>query len=359
MRTLTLRSGAIRPTEREAVRMRVPEPLYDKGRHMPSSVQKVVLPRRHILRCSDYAKCVRGKWISAERAISGSRWNWYMCRGRTSPKAKPPEVQKTQFSEGTMKEIEVKKGKKRALEKEMETHDANTETRPARTRTVTVGQGTVGGASYSFSFGNSTTQPFGSNLLSSSIISSSPGTRVGNPDNGTAGTTANPAPDSWNRIPAPARVNGSEAEGTAISPMAQTKIGAAELMPRLPLSGAKSHSFETGGRTGDSRVLDSGAVIAAGAARTASENENLAFYVDVGRTDGAGVGRADAGKVDGASDGKAGRTIDGGAVRIEWTASNGATAIAGNPNRKEVGYISSWRKREFQLKVTNACAEPE
>jgi len=347
MRTLTLRSSAIRPTEREAVKMRVPEPLYDRGQHLPSKGQKVVLPRRHILRCYYYAKSARGKWVSAERAISGSRWNWYMCRGRTTPKVKPPEVQKIQVSDGKMKEIEVKKGKKRALEKEMENGtNAQAEMRSARTRVATTEAGTADGTPHSFLFRNPTTRT-DTNLFSSFIFRS-PGTHVGNPDNGTAGTTTNRTAFSRNRAPPSTMGSGSEAEGTEviIGTLAKSSV---VVMPRtigLRLLGAESCSSESSGtnaRMRDSPAAGFKTATRNSATRTASADTKIEFFAGANRT-----------KANGDADG----AVDGGIVRGEWSTSNGPGTITGNPG-KGVGYIGSWRKKEFQLKVTNACAEPE
>lgn len=114
MTTLSYRSSAAaRLLEREAAKPRIPGPLVDM--HSPAQMgrklQKAYLSGRSFLRGFYYAKKARGSWVSAERAITGMRWNWYLVHGKTIPRSKRDEEHTTKVSQGLLKEMKGMEGK--------------------------------------------------------------------------------------------------------------------------------------------------------------------------------------------------------------------------------------------------------
>ncbi|HSB47230.1 MAG TPA: hypothetical protein VLD37_04385 [Candidatus Bilamarchaeum sp.] len=97
------------PGKLKSVR-REPEELPKFGNALRG--QQTYLSSKSPLRCYYYNKQVRGRWSSAERSITGMRWNAYLVSGKTLPKLEPLAPQKMQVVKGIMREIEAGKEKK-------------------------------------------------------------------------------------------------------------------------------------------------------------------------------------------------------------------------------------------------------
>jgi len=339
MAALTFRNSAIRPMEGEAVRMRVPEPLCETQPRVFKG-PKVALSRRHILRGYYYAKSARGKWMSAERAMCGSRWNWYMCRGRTTPKFKPPETHTSPFSTGLLKTVETKKEKKHIAGRPGTTDDVSLhlpaaprlrisckENRDTGTNAATCANGTLS------LFSDVTVVPGG---VGDARVSS--GLKInGSNETGNANATTSPL--------AAVSVKMEKMPACAL-PVTQT-VRQISQQSDWKISPAKDNTTIFPSRTFQMKVE--------GAQMPSGNMPVGAMAVSFGTAPvsrGAAAVSLDAVLLspDAAANEPALRQ---GAVGAQ------SVSISGIPLQKEVGYLSSYRKKEFQLKVTNATAEPE
>jgi hypothetical protein len=110
--------------------------LIPKQREPPKSGnvlmgQQTYLLGRSPLRCYYYNKQGRGRWSSADRAVYGMRWNAYLVSGKATPMFERLQHERLQSASGLMKEIETKKSRDRSGTLSLEAYEKRSHTKKA------------------------------------------------------------------------------------------------------------------------------------------------------------------------------------------------------------------------------------
>lgn len=376
MTTLTYRNS-VKPGGREALKPRVPEPRLERGYgRFGCKVRKVYLSGRSMHRGYYYAKSVRGKWNRADQVVCGMRFSWYMTYG-SLPQFKRHEEHASPVSSGILNTVETKKEEKpeptvrggggggasaashqhAGKPQELMAQPASGSTEAENAANSAIGFSISGSGFQVYGFGfmvSGFAQAFGSNgtdglAASGGMVSGSvpmPGNWAGNQDAkpGTGnqelqGLAAPPAVMNWT----------ATAGGTTAITL-QLNYGmesAADWDMQALQAAAQNVQITVPGLSGTDGAL------------TATANNAIAYLIAVQNARAeTGAGITQAGTMNAAAPfAPPDVMVDGIMTAVQPAAT--ATEPANQNNQNESGYISSFRKKQAQLKVAQASAEPE